>query len=102
MLSSLFAPRGLELYVPALAALREELWARLDPELRLALEIADYLGLERAAALTTAETNEVAGVLPGHLWNALAQRKDVREIFFEFGPGFVDRIGKALSVDQVN
>jgi len=102
MLSDLFAPRGLELYVPALAALRCELWSKLGADLQLALEVADYLGLERLTTLSDDELAETAAtVLPGPLWEALDRHLAAgRRLSGELG--FVARIGNAIAVDQVN
>jgi hypothetical protein len=60
----LFSLRGLEAFVPALAALRRDAWWHLPARYRTALEIADYLGLEHALALTIAELDELRGIVP--------------------------------------
>lgn len=72
-IDELFAPRGLEMYVPSLANFRRDLWSRLDSETRLILEVADYLGLDRTLALTTGDLDTVAPVVPGHLWNRISE-----------------------------
>lgn len=103
MLSDLFSPRGLELYVPALAVLRREWWPRMDAELQLALEVADYVGLEFTASLAPSRLEEIASVLPGHLWGALARREmGSGELLLSLTDGIVALIGSALAVDQVN
>lgn len=83
--SDLFEPRGFEAYVPALAAVRAACWPRLSSDVRLLLEVADYLGLERALRLTVGELMRLHQTLPGTLWNRLdaasAGRLDDHPVF---------------------
>lgn len=72
-IDELFEPRGIEMYVPSLARIREGLWAHLDAETRLILEVADYLGLDRTLGLTVDELDSLDSVLPGDLWNAISE-----------------------------
>lgn len=75
-IDDLFAPRGVEAYVPSLAQVRRELWNRLDAEIKLCLEIADYIGLDRALGLKRLEIDELAPILPGRLWHLISKRAD--------------------------
>jgi len=69
-------PRGLEAYVPDLATLRAAIWPKLSDDLHLILEVADYVGLERAFALGSQDLDDLYGVLPGDLWGRAAARID--------------------------
>src|ERR1700692_2347792 len=65
----LFEPRGLEAYVPALAALRRSLWGYLAQETRVILELADYIGLERVVRLDSGGLAPLVGCIPQKLWD---------------------------------
>lgn len=62
--AELFLPRGLEAAVPGLARLRDALWWSLPARARLMLEVADYLGVERACALEVIELDALCGIVP--------------------------------------
>lgn len=72
-IDELFAPRGIEMYVPALARIRADLWRGLGSGTALLLELADYTGLERALALTVGDLEDLAAIVPGHLWHAVTE-----------------------------
>jgi hypothetical protein len=72
-IDDLFAPRGLEMYVPSLARIRQDLWERLDAETCLILEVADYLGLHPTLGLTVNDLDRLESMLPGHLWHAISE-----------------------------
>jgi hypothetical protein len=63
--AELFAPRGLEAYVRALADLRRRCWAQLPEDVRTLLEVGDYVGLTAAIGDPDARLVEL---LPGPLW----------------------------------
>ncbi|MDE2480805.1 MAG: hypothetical protein KGN02_01275 [bacterium] len=63
--SEFFAPRGLEASVPALAALRREIWDKLPEAVQMALHLADYISLEKAVCLERAELEVLELRIPG-------------------------------------
>jgi hypothetical protein len=65
-------PRGLEAYVPDLVSLRSAIWPALSEAVQLLLEVADYVGLERALGLFPDEVDGLYGLLPGELWGRAA------------------------------
>lgn len=67
-----FEPRGLEAYVPALASLRSVYWDRLDADLQVLLEIADYLGLDATLAMQEESLGALRALLPTELWHGCA------------------------------
>jgi hypothetical protein len=66
------APRGLECYVPALAALRAELWPHLSKSITTMLHLADYLGLEKALAARRSDLEQLEMSIPGPIWERCA------------------------------
>jgi hypothetical protein len=66
------SPRGLESYVPALAEIRAACWAEFSGISRHLLELADYIGLERAVSISVPEFIELQPRIPGDLWRRCA------------------------------
>jgi hypothetical protein len=71
-LDEALCPRGFEAYVPGLAAIRVIAWPYLAAVIRHALELADYVGLERTLALSVSDFLELRQRIPGDLWRRCA------------------------------
>lgn len=93
----LFYPRGLEAYVPALASIRESCWTRLPGDVQTVLEVADYVGLERAIEASRAV--ELRSVLPGPLLSryadlAIRSRLTIGDILDAIAKSLADEVSK--------
>lgn len=68
----MFTHRGLEVVVHALYDLRQRVAPHVPAMLADVLELADWIGLERAVSLTTDQLDELFYQLPKEIWDRVA------------------------------